>query len=75
MMRFMVTLMIMFTMFNGSNVKDSVQIWSMTINRIEGEVVYCTDENGDEWSFYGTGYKDGSQVLVVIREGEIINAY
>lgn len=74
-MRFMVTLMIMFTMFNGSNVKDSVQIWSMTINRIEGEVVYCTDENGDEWSFYGTGYKDGSQVLVVIREGEIINAY
>jgi len=75
MMRFMVTLMIMFTMFNSSNVKDSVQIWSMTINRIEGEVVYCTDENGDEWSFYGTGYKDGSQVLVVIREGEIINAY
>jgi hypothetical protein len=71
----MVTLMIMFTMFSGSNVKDSVQIWSMTINRIEGEVVYCTDENGDEWSFYGAGYKDGSQVLVVIREGEIINAY
>ena len=73
-MRFMVTLMIMFTMFD-SGIKDSVQVWSMAINRIDGEVVYCTDENGDEWSFYGTGYKDGSQVLVVIRDGEIINAY
>lgn len=73
-MRFMVTLMIMFTMF-GSGIKDSVQVWSMTINRIDDEVVYCTDENGDEWSFYGTGFKDGSQVLVVIRDGEIINAY
>ena len=75
MMRFMATLMIMFTMFSGLGVKDSVQVWSMAINRIDGEVVYCTDENGDEWSFYGTGYKDGSQVLVVIRDGEIINAY
>lgn len=74
MMRFMATLMIMATMF-GLGVKDSVQVWSMTISHIDGEVVYCTDENGDEWSFYGTGYKDGSQVLVVIREGEIINAY
>lgn len=73
-MRFMATLMIMFTMF-GLGVKDSVQVWSMTINRIDDEVVYCIDENGNEWSFYGTGYKDGSQVLVVLRDGEIINAY
>ena len=72
-MRFLAVLAIMVTMF-GAGVKDSVEIWSMTITHTDDEVVYCVDENGHEWSFYGTGYK-GGQVLVVLQHGEIINAF
>ena len=44
----------------------------MTVSNVDSAIVYAVDEQGDEWGFYGAGYKAGEKITCLMVNDAIV---
>lgn len=45
----------------------------MTVSKIENDVVFVVDNNGEEWSFFDDGFTEGETIVVVMEDNAIVD--
>lgn len=44
----------------------------MTVSNVDSAIVYTVDEQGNEWGFYGAGYKTGEKITCLMANNLIL---
>lgn len=73
MKKLMIVMMIVTMVLAMVGCTESNNEQKMTVSKVENDVVFVVDNNGEEWSFFGDGFTDGETIVVVMEDNAIVD--